>query len=388
MQIKKSKKTELAKVLEGGFEFKILHTDTTTRARVGLCKTAHGMFETPVFMPVATQGTVKALSPRDLNDIGTEIILANAYHLYIRPGIDIIKQFHGLHHFMGWPGPILTDSGGYQVFSLSRLRRISEEGVCFASYFDGDEIFLTPEKVIEIQEAMDSDIAMVFDDCPLPTKDRKRIKESLGLTLRWSERAKRRHRLRSQALFGIVQGGIFEDLRRESLEKTVEMDFDGYALGGLCVGEPKEDTLRILDTIMPAMPEAKPRYLMGVGTPLDFLEAIERGADLFDCVNPTRYGRNGTAFTRSGLIVVRNGKYQRDPEPIDSACGCYTCRHFSRAYLRHLLNAGEMLGPQLLSFHNVYFFVNFVKTIRDKIQQGKFSDFKKDFMNHFDPDCR
>lgn len=379
----------------GPFCFEVLHEDSRTHARTGRIKTGHGEIQTPAFMPVATQGSVKAVMPRDLQESGAQIILANAYHLYIRPGIDIIQQFGGLHRFMGWPGPILTDSGGYQVFSLSRLRTISEEGVRFFSHFDGQEIFLTPEKVIEIQEAVGGDIAMIFDECPPPTKDRKKIKESLDLTIRWSGRAKRHHQRESrvllagrQALFGIVQGGMFEDLRLESLERTVALDFDGYALGGLCVGEPKEATVSIFESVIGKMPKDKPRYLMGIGTPLDFLEAVERGADLFDCVNPTRYGRNGTAFTSSGLLVARNGKYQRDEGPIAEDCGCYTCRNFSRSYLRHLVNTQEMLGPQLLSLHNVHFFVNFLKTIREKIRQGRFKEFKKDFANHFDPECR
>ncbi len=353
-------------------------------------------------MPVGTGGTVKALTPRDLEETGATIILSNAYHLYIRPGIDIIREAGGLHRFMGWPHPILTDSGGYQVFSLSRLRRITEDGVTFNSPFDGSEIFLSPEKVIEIQEAIGSDIAMVFDECPPPTKDKKKIQESLDLTIAWSKRAKKHHRracrlpagqagqagLETQALFGIVQGGIFSDLRRESLARTVEIGFDGYAVGGLCVGESREETLGVLDALMPEMPRESPRYLMGVGTPIDFLEAVERGADLFDCVNPTRYGRNGAAFTSAGLVVVRNAKYQRDNRPIAEDCACYACRNFSRAYLRHLLNTDEMLGPQLLSLHNVYFFVQFLNTIRRKIQTGEFLRFKKDFMNHFDPECR
>ena len=370
------------------FGFEVTARDTSCGARTGRVTTAHGTFETPVFMPVGTQGTVKALTPRDLQEAGAEIILSNTYHLYIRPGMDIIKPFGGLHRFMGWPGPILTDSGGFQVFSLSRLREITEEGARFNSYFDGVEIFLTPEKVMEIQEAIGSDIAMIFDECPPPTKDRKRIQESLELTLRWAVRAKKHHKLETQALFGIVQGGIFEDLRKESLARTVEIGFDGYALGGLAVGEAKEDTIFIYDRILPLLPEEKPRYLMGIGTPLDFLESIQRGADMFDCVNPTRYGRNGAAFTSTGMIVVRNGKYAKDESPLQPGCECYACRNFSRSYLRHLFNAEEMLGPQMVSYHNVYFFVNFVKQIRGKIREGKFLDFKKDFINNFDIECR
>ncbi len=370
------------------FGFKITSRDALTHARTGIVQTAHGSFETPVFMPVGTQGTVKALTPSDLKEIGAEIILSNTYHLFVRPGMEILQQFGGLHRFMGWKGPILTDSGGYQVFSLSRLRKITEEGASFHSHFDGKEIFLSPEKVMEIQETIGSDIAMIFDECPPPTKDRKKIQESLDLTLRWAARAKKHHRLERQALFGIIQGGFFPDLRKESLSRTVEIGFDGYALGGLCVGESKEDTLGVLDAVMPFMPEDKPRYLMGVGTPLDFLDAIERGADMFDCVNPTRYGRNGAAFTDTGMIVVRNSKYSSDESPLMPGCLCYCCENFSRAYLRHLFNCDEMLGPQLVSIHNVSFFIDFVKAIRKKIQEGKFQTFKKEFMSRFDPEMR
>lgn len=373
---------------EKNFSFQLQRKDTGTRARTGWVQTPHGNFETPVFMPVGTQGSVKALTPRDLEEAGAEIILSNAYHLYIRPGIDIIQKLGGLHRFMSWKKPILTDSGGYQIFSLSKMRKISEEGATFQSYFDGKEIFLTPERVVEIQEIIGSDIAMVFDECPAPTDDKKKIHQSMELTLRWAKRCKEHHRKKDQALFGIVQGGFFDDLRKESLARTVEIGFDGYAIGGICVGETKEKTLNVLDAVLSEMPEDKPRYLMGVGTPLDFLESIERGADMFDCVNPTRYGRNGTAFTPSGKVVVRNGSYQEDERPLQEGCGCYTCRHFSRAYIRHLLNAKEMLGPQLVSIHNVYFFVQLVKQARGEIQKGTFAEFKKNFTQQFDPDCR
>lgn len=366
------------------FTFQLLGTDRKCHARVGRVTTAHGTFETPVFMPVGTQGSVKALMPRDLKEAGTEILLSNAYHLYIRPGMDVIKKLKGLHNFMAWDGPILTDSGGYQVFSLSKLRNISEEGVKFNSHFDGREIFLTPEKVIEIQQTLGSDIAMIFDECPPASKDKPIIEKAVHITLRWAKRAKRHHKLKSQALFGIIQGGTFKDLRRESLERTVEIGFDGYALGGLSVGEPKPEMLETLDEILPLMPMDQPRYLMGVGTPLDFFEAVERGADMFDCVNPTRYGRNGTAFTSDGLVVVRNGKYQKDPKPIQKDCDCYTCRNFSRAYLRHLVNSHEILGAELITLHNVYFFVNLVRQMRGHICQSTFLRFKKEFFNRFD----
>ncbi|HTL47376.1 MAG TPA: tRNA guanosine(34) transglycosylase Tgt [Verrucomicrobiae bacterium] len=376
------------KLAEPGFGYELETRSPEGHARAGRVRTPHGEFETPVFMPVGTQATVKGLLPRDIEDTGAQIILSNAYHLYIRPGIDIIKKLGGLHRFMGWNRPILTDSGGYQVFSLSRLRQIAEEGVRFHSHFDGREIFLTPESVMEIQEALGSDIAMIFDECPPPTRDKERVKKACGITYRWAQRAKKRHRLPGQALFGIVQGGIFPDLRRESLDQMLEIGFDGYALGGLCVGESKEDTRRVLQEIVPRMPEDKPRYMMGVGTPIDFLEAVDAGADMFDCVNPTRYGRNGTAFTATGLCVVRNGKYNEDPDPIEEGCACYACRHFSKGYLRHLFNAEEMLGPQLVSIHNVHFFVTFLKKIREAILAGTFRSFQKNFLNNFDPECR
>lgn len=370
------------------FEFKVTGNDKNSLARTGLVKTPHGEFQTPAFMPVATQGTVKTLSPRDLTDLRAEIILSNTYHLFVRPGLDVLGKFGGLHRFMGWNGPILTDSGGYQVFSLSRMRKMEEKGATFISHFDGREIFLSPEIVLDIQQVIGSDIAMVFDECPPPTKDKKKIQESLELTLRWAARAKKYHKAKGQALFGIIQGGVFEDLRLESLKRTVEFDFHGYAMGGLFVGEPKEETLSVIRACLPQMPENKPRYLMGVGTPLDFLDSIEQGADMFDCVNPTRYGRNGAAFTREGMVVVRNGKYRDDVGPLDKSCDCYSCKSFSRAYLRHLLNTEEVLGLQLVSLHNVHFFVQLMEEVRESIRQSRFLEFKKNFVNHFDPICR
>lgn len=374
--------------MKKSFSFSLEKKDKKCNARVGKVTTPHGSFETPVFMPVGTQGSVKAVMPRDLKELGAEIILSNAYHLYIRPGTKIIKKLGGLHKFMGWDGPILTDSGGFQVFSLSKLRKITEDGVTFNSHFDGREIHLTPEKVVEIQEALGSDIAMIFDECPAATKDKKLIEKAVNITLRWAKRAKKCHKRKQQALFGIIQGGTFKDLRKQSLEGTLEIGFDGYALGGLSVGEPKPEMLECLEEILPLMPTDKPRYLMGVGTPLDFFEAVERGADMFDCVNPTRYGRNGTAFTKEGLVVVRNGKYQDDPKPIQKDCDCYTCRNFSRAYLRHLVNSHEILGAQLITLHNVHFFVNLVKQMRGHIRKGTFLAFKKQFFNQFDPKTR
>ena len=376
------------KTAVSSFQFDIKGQDLHSHARSGLVQTPRGSFRTPAFMPVGTQGTVKGLAPRDLEDLGAEIILANAYHLFVRPGLDIIREAGGLHAFTGWSKPILTDSGGYQIFSLSRLRKISEEGVSFQSHFDGSEIFLTPERVVEIQEALGSDIAMVLDECPPYTRDREKIRESLELTLKWARRAKACHRAEGQALFGIIQGGIFADLRRESLEKTVELDFHGYALGGVFVGESKEESIQILHQIGPAIPADRPRYLMGAGTPLELLEAVSSGIDMFDCVTPTRYGRNGSAFTSTGLVVVRNGKYARDFQPLDRSCRCYTCQNFSRSYLRHLFNCQEMLGPQLVSLHNVAYFIELMKQIRREIEAGTFALFKKQFETQFDRNQR
>ncbi len=370
------------------FTFRVTKQDPHSHARTSVVETAHGTFNTPTFMPVGTQGTVKGLTPRDLEGLGAEIILSNAYHLFVRPGIEIIQEAGGLHRFMGWSGPILTDSGGYQIFSLSRLRKLTEEGVEFRSHFDGRVLFLTPEKVIEIEEALGSDIAMVLDECPPYTEDKKVIRDSMVLTLEWARRSKQSHRREDQALFGIIQGGIFEELRKESLERTAEMDFPGYALGGLFVGEPKEESFKILRSLGPALPENRPRYVMGAGTPLELLEAVSSGIDLFDCVNPTRYGRNGSAFTSKGLVVLRNAKYNRDFQPIDEACRCYTCRNFSRSYLRHLFNCQEMLGPQLVSLHNVFFFLDFMKRIRCEVEAGTLASFKRNFRNQFDPDQR
>ncbi len=350
-----------------------------------MVQTPHGAFPTPAFMPVGTQGTVKALTPRQIEETGAEIILSNAYHLFVRPGVETIQKAGGLHAFMGWSKPILTDSGGFQIFSLSRLRKLSDEGVSFQSHFDGREIFLTPEKVIEIQEILGSDIAMVLDECPPYSRDRKPIQESLERTVKWAKRSQSERRKEDQALFGIVQGGIFPDLRRESLERTMEIDFDGYALGGVFVGESREESLEILREIGPRMPAGRPRYLMGAGTPLELLEAVASGLDLFDCVTPTRYGRYGSAFTSKGLVVVRNGKYNQDFQPLDRDCRCYTCQNFSRSYLRHLFNSGEMLGPGLVSIHNVQFFIDLMNRVRREIEAGSFLDFKRGFERQFDP---
>ena len=368
--------------------FTVFAKDPETQARAGRIQTTHWAIVTPVFMPVGTQGTVKTLAPNELEDIGAQIILANAYHLYIRPGIDIIAGLGGLHRFMGWQKPVLTDSGGYQVFSLARLREITDEGVRFHSHFDGREIFLTPEAVIKAQEDLGTDIAMIFDECPPHDASRSQVEEAVRRTIHWAKRAKKARQKREQLVFGIIQGGQFLDLRRTSLEQTVEIGFDGYAIGGVSVGETKDAMERVVREIAPEMPVEKPRYLMGVGTPVDFFWAVESGIDLFDCVNPTRYGRNGSAFTRLGRLVVRNADYAKDDRPLDASCACYTCRNFSRAYLRHLFNCEEILGHRLVTYHNVYFFVSLVHQIREAIRNGTFGQLKKEFLSHYDDSLR
>ena len=368
--------------------FELIRTDSGTSARLGKVRTANGIFDTPAFLPVGTQATVKSLTPRDLEEMGAQAILSNAYHLYIRPGTEIIKQAGGLHRFMGWKRPILTDSGGYQVFSLARLREVSEDGVSFHSHFDGRKIFFTPELVIEIQEALGSDIAMVFDECPPPEKDRNYLKQSLDLTVHWAKRSKEAHKREDQLLFGIVQGGRFLDLRKESLERTVEIGFDGYALGGVSVGEAHHEIESVVREMAPLFPKENVRYLMGVGTPKDLLMGVEAGFDFFDCVNPTRYGRTGTAFTSSGKIVVRNGSYASDQKPVDESCSCYCCANFSRSYIRHLINCHEILGDRLLSHHNVHFFLNLMRKIRESIAAGNFAAFKKEFELNYHDEAR
>ncbi len=376
------------KTYEARKSFQLLQEDSETKGRVGRVQTAHGMFETPVFMPVGTQATVKTLAPRDLEELGAEIILSNAYHLYIRPGIDIIQEAGGLHKFMGWSKPILTDSGGYQVFSLARLREITDEGVKFHSHFDGREIFLTPEAVMKAQAALGSDIAMIFDECPPHDATHTQVQEAVRRTIHWAKRAKQASQNEKQLVFGIIQGGRFLDLRKDSLDQTVEIGFDGYALGGVSVGEPKHEMEKVVREITPLMPEDAPRYLMGVGTPTDLFWAVEAGIDLFDCVNPTRYGRNGGAFTRIGKIIVRNAEYVKDQRPLDEVCTCYTCKNFSRSYLRHLFNCGEILGLRLVTYHNVHFFVSLIKEIREAIRSHRFPQLKKEFLSNYDEALR
>jgi queuine tRNA-ribosyltransferase len=370
------------------FNFTVRKKDRLTQARLGVIRTPHGKIKTPAFMPVGTQATVKTITPEKLKEAGAAIILSNTYHLFIRPGLEILKLHKGLHNFMGWDRPILTDSGGYQVFSLAKLRKITKEGVVFNSHHDGRRILFTPENVVQTQEIIGSDIAMVFDECLSYPSEKKEVKKSLDLTLDWARRSKKAHRLRRQALFGIVQGGMYADLRRESLERTVEIDFPGYALGGLSVGEPPERMYEIVSEIAPMMPAGKPRYLMGVGYPRDILQAVSSGIDMFDCVIPTRYGRNGSAFTMKGIVVIRNAKYAKDTKPLDPQCDCYVCKNFTRSYLRHLINCGEILGASLVSYHNVYFYLTFMAHIRAALARGDFNDFKRRFLRNYDEKMR
>ena len=337
-------------------------------ARSGRLKLAHGVAETPVFMPVGTYGTVKAMAPNELVEIGAQIVLGNTFHLWLRPGIDVIAAHGGLHRFMGWPRPLLTDSGGFQVFSLGPLRRVSDEGVTFASPVNGDRLFLTPEISIEVQRALDSDIAMVFDECTPYPATRQQAADSMELSLRWAARSKAAHAGSANALFGIVQGGMFEDLREDSLVGLTEVGFDGYAIGGLSVGEPKAEMRRVEAHVAPRLPDDKPRYLMGVGTPEDIVEAVGNGIDMFDCVLPTRNARNGWLYTRGGDVKIRNARHRADPEPLDAGCDCYTCRNFSRAYLHHLQRTNEILGARLNTIHNLHYYLTLAAELRQAIR--------------------
>lgn len=365
------------------FRFELLKQDSSSAARLGRITTGHGVIDTPVFMPVGTQGTVKTLTPEELYEIGVQIILSNAYHLYLRPGEELIAQAGGLHRFMNWKGNILTDSGGFQVFSLAKLRRTTDEGVYFNSHIDGSIHFLSPEKVMHIEQQLGADIVMCFDECaPYPCSYEEALQAVIRTSL-WAERCKESHHRSDQTLFAIVQGNIFPDLREKSALELIKMDFPAYAIGGLSVGEPKEDMYRILELMHDLLPVDKPRYLMGVGTPEDLLEGVKRGVDMFDCVLPTRLARHGTAYTAAGKITVRNASYADDFSPIDNSCDCYVCRNYSRAYLRHLIKAEEMLAHRLLSYHNVYFLVKLMENIRSAIKLGQFSTFYHDFLNTY-----
>jgi len=349
------------------------------RARRGRLTFPRGTVETPAFMPVGTYGTVKGMLPRDIHEIGAEIILGNTFHLMLRPGTEVVKAHGDLHDFTQWQGPILTDSGGFQVFSLGEMRKITEDGVTFRSPVDGSPVELSPEIAIQVQRDLGSDIVMIFDECtPYPATERQ-AKDSMELSLRWAQRSKDAHEGNPAALFGIVQGGMYESLRDYSLEGLTDIGFDGYAIGGLSVGEPKEDMIRILDHLPPKMPEDKPRYLMGVGRPEDLVEAVRRGVDMFDCVMPTRNARNGYLFTSTGIVKIRNARHRHDTAPLDDRCDCYTCKNFSRSYLHHLDKCGEMLGSQLNTIHNLRFYQNLMAGLRGAIEAGTLSDFVTDF---------
>jgi queuine tRNA-ribosyltransferase len=352
---------------------------TDGAARRGTLELIHGTVETPAFMPVGTYGTVKAMSPAELRDMGAQIVLGNTFHLWLRPGLQVIAAHHGLHRFMGWDAPILTDSGGFQVFSLGELRKISEEGVAFQSPINGDRLFLTPEEAMRIQRTLDSDIAMVFDECTGYPASRGQAAESMRLSLRWARRSKDAHGDNPNALFGIVQGGMHEELRDESLAGLVDIGFDGYAVGGVSVGEPKEDMNRMVAHTAPRLPSGAPRYLMGVGTPEDIVNAVAHGFDMFDCVLPTRNARNGWLFTRAGDLKIKNARHREDTSPLDPSCACYTCRHFSRAYLHHLHRANEILGARLNTIHNLHYYLDLMRGMRAAIESGAFEPWRRDF---------
>jgi queuine tRNA-ribosyltransferase len=361
-----------------GLSFELVQRDG--RARAGLLRTPHGEVETPVFMPVGTAGAVKAVLHRDLREMGARILLGNTYHLMLRPGDALVAALGGLHGFTGWDGPFLTDSGGYQVFSLAGLRRLDEDGVVFQSHIDGSSHALSPERSMEVQQNLGADIAMAFDECPPGDAPREVVAEATARTTRWARRSRAAHRREGQALFGIVQGGVHLDLRETSARELMELDFPGYAIGGLSVGEPKPGRDLVLEHLDPLLPETKPRYLMGIGTPEDIVDAVGRGVDLFDCVLPTRNARNGQLFTSRGKLSIRNARYRDDPRPIEEGCGCYTCRNYSRAYLRHLDQCGEMLGSHLNTVHNLYFYMQLMAGLRRSIERGELQAFARAFL--------
>ena len=364
--------------------YELIKKDSRTKARRGRVNTPHGSIETPVFMPVGTAGTVKAMKPEEVRDMGAQIILGNTYHLYLRPGHEVVKAAGGLHKFMNWERAILTDSGGFQVFSLGAMRKISEEGVEFRSHIDGSKHMLSPEKSMEIQNALGSDIMMAFDECAPYPADRNYVKNSLERTTRWLKRCKEYHRnTEQQSLFGIMQGGMYKDLRKQSAEEIVELDLPGYAIGGLSVGEPKEIMYEVMDDCVDYLPADKPRYLMGVGSPDCLFEGVERGIDMFDCVLPTRIARHGMAMTSQGRVNIKNAKYERDFTPLDPNCDCYTCRNYSKAYLRHLFKSDEILSSMLMTTHNLHFLVNTMAGIRKAIEEDRFLEYKKEFYDSY-----
>ncbi len=370
--------------MEKALKFELLHKDSRTRARRGRITTKHGTIETPVFMPVGTQATVKAMKPEDVEKTGAEIILGNTYHLFLRPGSDIVREAGGLHKFMNWNKSILTDSGGFQVFSLGKMRKITEEGVKFQSYLDGSRHMMRPEDSIKVQTDLGSDIMMAFDECVPYPADYRYTKDSLYRTTRWLERCvKAHHNVENQSLFGIMQGGMYKDLRKLSADQIVEFDLPGYAIGGLSVGEPKEMMLEVLDDCADYLPQEKPRYVMGVGTPDYLFEGVERGIDMFDCVLPTRLARHGMAMTSCGKVNIKNQKWERAFEPLDAECDCYCCRNYSKAYLRHLYKSEEILSSMLLSEHNTHFLVNMMANIRKAIEEDRFLEYKREFYNKY-----
>lgn len=368
-----------------------MHFRETARdgdARCGVLHTAHGEIQTPIFMPVGTRASVKTVSPHELLSLEAQIILGNTYHLNLRPGMEIIDAAEGLHNFMGWQLPILTDSGGYQVFSLAKLRKVTDRGVEFRSHIDGSALFLGPREAMDIQRRLGSDIAMVFDECPPITCTEAEVSRSLERTLRWAATCREQPRSTGQLVFGIGQGGSFRELREQCMAALVDMDFDGYAIGGLSVGEPEETMYEILEWVVPTMPTAKARYLMGVGTPPQLVEAVARGVDMFDCVLPTRVARNGAAYTLDGMIQAKAGRWKSDFRPIQEGCECYTCTHHSRAYVRHLLNVGEIFGLRLVTLHNLHFYLRLMRDMRAHIRNGTFAEFRADFHARYKPPQR
>ena len=368
---------------EMDFNFKIRKQCIETAARWGFLTTPHGEIETPVFMPVGTQATVKTMTPEELADLGASIILGNTYHLYLRPGADIVQDAGGLHQFMNWPKAILTDSGGFQVFSLGEMRKIEEDGVTFRSHLDGSTHFLSPERATEIQMALGADIIMAFDECTPYPCSYDYAKASLERTTRWASRCQQAHTRKDQVLFGIVQGGMFPELRQQSAKELTALDFWGYGIGGLSVGEPKSLMYEMLEHTVPLLPQEKPHYLMGVGSPDCLVEGVSRGIDMFDCVLPTRIARNGTVMTPRGKLVIRNAVYARDYQPIDADCGCYTCRNYTRAYLRHLIKANEILGHRLTTIHNLHYLLNLMRQIREALKEERFPAFRQQFWEQY-----
>ncbi len=368
--------------------FDLLKTDSQTRARLGKLTTAHGVVDTPVYMPVGTQASVKALDPRELDEMGTQIILGNTYHLNIRPGLDIIRAAGGLHQFMNWQKPILTDSGGFQVFSLAKIRKIKAHGVEFRSHLDGSMLFIGPKESMEIQRVLGSDIAMVFDECPPHDAPAREQRHAVERTIRWARECREQPRAEGQKVFGIVQGGNNAALREECAKAIVPMDFDGYAIGGVSVGEPEPEMMQAIEYTVPHLPANKARYAMGLGTPAQMLELIARGVDMFDCVLPTRVARNGTAYTRRGAVGIKGGQFKADFSPIEEGCDCFACKHFTRAYLRHLLNVNEILGLRMLSVHNSHMYLKVMSDARAHLAAGTFAEFYREFIANFKPSQR